>query len=594
MILQALKEYYDRKSADPASEIAPPGWEWKEIAYIIVLNADGEPVNVECTIEGSGKQKTTKRFLVPQSEKRAFGISAYLLWDTPEYTTGVYDESKYLKSKKTSQAIQERIALQHKAFVERVSKLGDVPDEGYLAVKRFLETPDKLQKLEALNNEHWTALKESGLFHAFRLAGTPGLVTDSPILRRAINEHRCTAETGTQITCLITGKNAVLQNLHSSIKGVWGGLPGGGTIVGFNSKAFCSYGKEQGKNAPIGEEAAFAFLTALNTLLGKNSQNRMQVGDASTIFWCSKDNHFENEFALPFTEPEKDDPDRNIKAVRSLFASIENGAYHEETDPTRFYVLGLAPNAARISIRFWTVATVEEMAIRIGQHFADLQITHGPKQPEVLSLFRLLVSTAVQGKSENIPPNLSGETMRAILNGTPYPTTLLQAVIRRIRAEHEVTYPRAAVIKAYLNRMIRTGQMDSLKNEKEINVTLDLTNMNIGYRLGRLFATLEKIQSEALPGLNATIRDRFYGAASGTPGSVFSNLMRLKNHHLSKLDNAGRRVNFERLLGEILSGVPGEFPGHLSLHDQGCFAIGYYHQMQDFFTKKENTTEVNK
>ena len=497
------------------------------------------------------------------------------------------------KSKTSPQSIQERIALQHKAFVKRVSELGDVPDEGYRAVMRFLAMPDKLQKLEALNNENWVALKESGLFHAFRLAGTAGIVTDSPVLRSTVNKQRHMIETGTPITCLVTGENAVLQKLHSSVKGVWGGLPGGGTIVGFNSEAFCSYGKKQGQNAPIGEDAAFAFLTALNTLLAKNSRNRMQVGDASTVFWCSKDNHFETEFASLLGEPEKDDPDRNIKAVRSLFASVENGAYHEETDPTRFYVLGLAPNAARISIRFWTVATVEEMAIRIRQHFEDLRITHGPKQPEVLSLFRLLVSTAVQGKSENIPSNLSGETMRAILTGTPYPTTLLQAVIRRIRAEHEVTYPRAAVIKAYLNRMIRTGQMDSLKHEKEINVTLDLTNMNIGYRLGRLFATLEKIQSEALPGLNATIRDRFYGAASGTPGSVFSNLMRLKNHHLSKLDNAGRRVNFERLLGEILSGVPGEFPCHLSLHDQGCFAIGYYHQMQDFFTKKDKVTETN-
>jgi CRISPR-associated protein Csd1 len=209
-------------------------------------------------------------------------------------------------------------------------------------------------------------------------------------------------------------------------------------------------------------------------------------------------------------------------------------------------------------------------------------MVHGPKYPQYLSLFRLLVSIATKEKSENIQPKLSGDLMKAILAGTPYPQTLLAAAIRRCRAEREVNYPRAAIIKAVLARSARYYQ----HFEKEVVMALDPDNTNIGYRLGRLFAVLEKVQEEAHPGINATIRDRFYGAASGTPAAVFPHLMKLKNHHLSKLENRGRAVNLERIIMEIVDGIS-DFPGHLSLQDQGRFAVGYYHQRQDFFTPKE-------
>jgi CRISPR-associated protein Csd1 len=222
------------------------------------------------------------------------------------------------------------------------------------------------------------------------------------------------------------------------------------------------------------------------------------------------------------------------------------------------------------------------MAERFRKHFNDIQIVHGPKDKDYLSIWRYLVATAVQGKSENIPPSLAGNTMRAILEGSPYPKTLLQATLLRTRAEREITYPRAALIKACLNRAIR---FTNPTHERELTVSLDITNAAIGYRLGRLFAVLEKIQERANPGINATIRDRFYGAASSTPVTVFGNLMRLKNHHLAKLDHVGERINYEKLIGEIMSGID-DFPTHLALDQQGRFAIGYYHQRQDFFTKK--------
>ncbi|MGB7541864.1 MAG: type I-C CRISPR-associated protein Cas8c/Csd1, partial [Burkholderiales bacterium] len=269
------------------------------------------------------------------------------------------------------------------------------------------------------------------------------------------------------------------------------------------------------------------------------------------------------------------------------YKSIDNGLIEKDEGKTRFFVLGLAPNAARIAIRFWHNATVADMATRVRQHFDDLAIVRAEFDPPYPTLFRLLVSVATQGKAENIPPNLSGELMRSVLAGLHYPQTLLAAAVRRIRAEHEVTYIRAALIKACINRATRYS---SPNIEEELKMSLDESNTNAGYRLGRLFAVLEKIQEEANPGLNATIRDRFYGAASSTPVTVFSTLLKLKNHHLSKLENRGRAVNLEKRIGEIMDGVA-DFPAQLPLSDQGRFAVGYYHQRQDFFKKHDTSNE---
>jgi len=573
MILQALKEYYDRKTEAADTDIAPPGWERKEIPYIIVIDKEGQPKDIQSTIEGTGKSKTTRKFLLPQSVKRTVGISSNLCWDSPEYALGVD-----LKGK------PDRTAQQHEAFKNRVAELGTVHDDGIVALKKFLDLPEKTQQLEQF--DEWENLKKSGAFLAFKLVGSKGIITDAPAVKKAVDQLSTTSSSDNTGICLITGEDDEIERLHAAVKGIWGGNTSGGTIIGFNLDAFCSYGKKQGDNAPVGKRAAFAFATALNTMLAKGSKNRMQVGDASTVAWASKETDFENWFISAFNESPKDNPDEGVAAVRAIYKSVESGAFHISGEESpRFYVLGLAPNAARISIRFWIVDTIEKIAVRIKEHFDDLCIVRPPQQPEYLSLFRLLVSTAVQGKSDNIPPNLGGDTMRSILEGLPYPATLLNAAIRRICAEREISYPRAAIIKAYLNRFYRFHQQPT--NFKELTVALDKTNTNSGYLLGRLFAVLEKIQEEALPGLNATIRDRFYAAASGTPASVFSNLMRLKNHHLSKLEHAGQRINMERLLGEIIAGIDKEFPSHLSLHDQGCFAIGYYHQRQDFYTKKQ-------
>ncbi|MDR1144608.1 MAG: type I-C CRISPR-associated protein Cas8c/Csd1 [Verrucomicrobiales bacterium] len=583
MILQALKSYYDRKAADADSGIAPPGWEWKEIAFVILLNADGEVVNLENTRQMVGKKEVAQSFLAPQSVKKTSGVAANLLWDNTEYVLGLPKERK--GDNKSREEREQRTLEQHTAFVEKIKNLPPPADgdEGMRALLKFLAKTDKVALLEKFGA--WQEMVSGSGNISFRLVADSGLLFERPAVREAVNALKQTAADGEKGLCLVTGSEEIIERLHPSIKGVWGAQTSGANIVSFNQTAFCSYGKEQGSNAPVGSLSAFVYTTALNHLLGKNSRQRLQVGDASAVFWSERSSELEDHLTDYFGEPVKDDPDRQTRAVAALYTSIENGSLLVKDDGTRFFVLGLSPNASRLAVRFWCVATVREMSVRIVQYFADIKIVHADHEPKTLSLFRLLVSTAVQGKSENIIPNLAGETMRAILNGTPYPATLLMAAVRRIRADHDISYPRVALIKACLNRPCENFQKNSTK---EMQVSLDIENKKIGYRLGRLFAALEKIQEEAQPGINATIRDRFYGAASGAPASVFSTLIKLSKNHLSKLgkEKPGREVWFEQLLMEIISEIS-DFPATLDLADQGRFAIGYYHQRSKLFEKKE-------
>ena len=564
MILQALKEYYDRKAADPDSGIAPLGWERKEIPYLIVLREDGSLVRIEDTQEKVGKKKRAKAFLVPQAVKRTVGVSANLLWDNVEYVTGVVCKGK-----------PERVAAQHQAFVERLTELAECPV--VKSICKFLATSGYQDKLASF--PEWKDAVEGCAFVSFMLLGETRPVFEMRDVVEKINSGKSSiADVPDGKICLVSGRRDVVAKLHPAIKGVQGTNTTGGNIISFNFPAACSFGKSQGENAPIGEQAAFEYTTALNTLLSKDSRQKMSVGDATAVFWSERKTNLEDEFIDLFGEPEKDNPDKGVAAVERLLASVRTGAFSPEDDTTRFYVLGLAPNSARISVRFWHNGTVAEMERRFADWFENLRIAHGPKEKEHLSLWRLLVSIAPLGKSENIPSNLAGAVMRSILEGTPYPATLLSSAILRIKAEHEVTYPRAKIIKAFINH--------NLNQERKLTVSLDRENTNIGYRLGRLFAVLEKVQEEANPGLNATIRDKFYASASSTPNAVLGNLMRLKNHHLGKLSQ-GRSIYFEKLLGEVIAEIP-FFPAHLSLDEQGNFAIGYYHQRQDFFTKKES------
>jgi CRISPR-associated protein Csd1 len=566
MILQALNDYYLRKQRDPdpANRLPPPGFEEKEIPFILEIDTTGRLLSLTDTRSGEGKQRSAQRFLVPQGVKKTSGVAANLLWDTAEYVLGVDLRDD-----------PERVAEQHAAFRARIARLPDETrrDAGIRAVVAFLDS-NPAPELEAL--PLWPEIRGGNPLMSFRLHGDDELVCQRPAVTSAVMIlHAGKPADG---VCLVTGERTTVERLHPAIKGVWGAQTSGANIVSFNLDAFNSYGKDQGANAPLGEPAAFAYTTALNRLLAKGSRQRMQVGDASTVFWADERHELENLFG----EVMRDDPERGSDALRAIYNAVESGRFTVGGTDTRFHVLGLAPNAARISIRFWETATALELARRIQAHFEDIRIVHAPHEPEHLSLFRLLTGIAVLSKADNIPPNLGGEVMRSILQGLPYPAALLTLAVQRCRAEQHPTYARAAVIKGYLNRLNRRKPI-----EREFLPMLDTTHPSPAYRLGRLFAVLEKIQEEASPGLNATIRDRYYGAASSTPVSVFTTLLRLKNHHLAKLGK-GRAVQMERLIGEIMEGLA-EIPRQLSLPDQGRFALGYYHQRQTFFTRSDRT-----
>ncbi|NLD94449.1 MAG: type I-C CRISPR-associated protein Cas8c/Csd1 [Fibrobacter sp.] len=584
MILQALKEYYDRKAADPNSDIAPEGFEKKELQFLIVIDENGKFIELEDTREKIGKKLLAKPFLLPRSLSRSGGKSyetTFLLWDHIGYVLGQPDTD--IKS-----------AKQHTTWLDSLKKLTSElkKDVGVKAIISFYENKEIANVIASSNFAECLKLTQCNM--AFRLSSDMMPIPCRPAVQNYVKQHqKCTDNTEEKSEtkddkygfCIVTGENGIISRIH-------GKTPidkDTKNLIGFQKNCgYDSYGKEQGYNAPIIKSTEFAYVTALNTLL--RSKQRIQIGDTTTVFWSEKKSTFENDFSMFFSEPPKDNPDEGTERIKELYKSVQNGAFINSSDISRFYVLGLSPNAARISVRFWQVGLVSEFAERIKIHFDDLAIVKPTKEPEFYSIWRLLVNIASQDKSENIPPNIAGDFMRAILNGTQYPATLLQAALRRIHSdtENRVKPVRAALIKAYLNRYHR---IHINPNHKEITMSLDTNQPSVGYQLGRLFATLEKIQEEANPGLNATIRERYYGSECASPVTVFANLMRLKNHHLAKIENRGRVKNLETLLGEIMGKLI-DFPAHLDLHEQGRFAIGYYHQRQEFFTKKEDV--INK
>lgn len=589
MILQALYDYYLRRQADadPARRLPAFGLELKEIGFILEVDDGGLLHAIIDTRQMSGKKKIGTSYLVPKGVKKTSGIAANLLWDNAEYVLALPDAKKMdlARSKGGADEYMARLVEMQQAFRDRISTLPELArgDAGLRGVLAFLDAKPAEQVARFAAHAEIAA---SNPVLTFRLIDDTALVCQrpgvAPHLVAAAPDGEATDEgDGSNAICLITGDTLRVERLHTAIKGVWGAQTSGANIVSFNLDAFNSYGKSQGANAPVSQAAAFAYTTALNALLARDSDQRVQIGDASTVFWAQKPDTLEHELAALLDGG--DNPDAHTQQVKALFDSVHSGGFTGARGENAFYVLGLAPNAARISVRFWHAAPLHVIAERIAAWFDDLSLVRGPNDPEFPSLFRLLTAVALQGKADNIPPSLGGDLIRSIFTGAPYPTTWLNAAVQRCRAEQQVTYMRAAAIKAYLNRSLTTSD----SQPREIQPMLDIESPSTAYRLGRLFATLEKIQEEASPGLNATIRERYYGAASSTPVAVFTTLMRLKNHHLAKIQSKGRAVNFEKLLAEIMSGIS-DFPVHMNLPDQGRFAIGYYHQRQDFFTKRES------
>lgn len=587
MILQALTQYYQRK-ADNGSDIAPQGFEYKQIPFIIVIDKDGNFVQLEDTRGADSKTKKGNSFLAPLASTRSGKNSAdvaNLLWDHYGYI--------FAHPKEDTDTAIVMANRQHQAFKQRINEvLTKTNDSGLKAVKEFLTNQTNIDLVK--NTDTWQqCLKIKGCNLTFRLQGETDLICQSKAIQSYIANQSNYAEDESNESsekgiCLITGNKDTIARLHQPIGGV-NAKPA--PFASINLDAFESYNKSQGYGFPVSEKGMFEYTTALNTLL--KSDNRFRIGETVAVCFSEKQSEFEDELALLFGDNvKKDNPDEFVNTVKNLFSSIHNGAYTKDDGTQKMYVLGLSPNVARIVVRFWYESTVADMAINIAQWFDDIRMVKGINSPypEYMPLLRLLCNLVFEGKSENLPPNLVADTTKAILNGGILPITLLQMAIRRNRAEQSVTYARASLIKAYLNRKIRFNCSKNTTKNKEITVSYDPNRQDIGYVLGALFATLEKVQEDSSESkINATIKDRYYGSASSTPLTVFATLIKLSQHHLSKISKIkpNRAVYFNRELGEIMNKID-EFPSHLNMEQQGLFAIGYYQKRQDFFVKKED------
>ena len=569
MILSALCDLQARLSKDPDSGMPRHGYSVEKIVFAIMLQSDGSYRFLDLREQNAKGKPAPRRMMVPAAVKRTTNPLPNFLWDKTSYTLGVDVPEKSAAAEKCFRVFCEAHFLALAA--------SEYP--AVLALCNFLRTwkPDSFFEWES----HQDFLGQNCVF-AWEATGEY-LHDIVPLPEQGQDE-----DSKGQQMCLVTGAWAPIARIHPAIKGIWGGQSAGGALVSFNCDSFTSYGKEQSYTAPVSQKVAQAYVAALNFLLNRENKRCIQIGDASTVFWAEKPCQAENilhnllggggknEDADSLTEKREDDA-RAAHQVKSLLTALRQGipvedALQDINAAVRFYILGLAPNAARIAIRFWLTTSFGELAENVGKHVRDIAIVpQYERQPEFLSLWQLLVDVAMQGKSENIVSPMASAVARAMLSGDHYPQSFYMAAINRIRSTREVTYQRASILKGCLVR----------NYNKEISQMLDATRTDVPYCLGRLFAVLEKTQQDALGNINSTIRDKYIGSASATPKVVFPQLLRLAQHHIAKSDYGGKS---ERVIESIMQHV-NVFPANLTNEEQGDFFIGFYHQRVANYTK---------
>jgi CRISPR-associated protein Csd1 len=575
--LAALVRAYDRMAA--RNEVPVFGYSMQSIGFLISLNEDGSVAGKPVDLRGGeGKKRIGRPTAVPQPVKRTSGIAPNFLWDKTAYVLGVTEgESK-------------RTAAEHEAFIKlHRDWLTGSNDEGLVALLRFLESWHSKRFAESGWPED---MKDQNVVFALERQRLDNIYVHDRPAARDLWAKLCTEGNGeAEAICLVSGEKAPVARLHPAIKGVWGAQSSGGSIVSFNLDAFTSYGHEQGDNAPVSETAAFAYTTSLNHFLERDSGHRVQIGDTSTVFWADASHAEAAAGAEEFFGAITGGDDEKIadRSVKIALEKIRGGTTSTDIIPNplegvRFYVLGLAPNAARLSIRFYLEDDFGVIARRYLEHVERLRIEPPPRE-STPSMWRMLVETAVLRKSENIQPNLAGEWLRAILSGAPYPATLLSTLIMRLRADHDVNALRVAMLKSVLMRNFNV----------EVPVALDPAYTDQGYLLGRLFALYEQVQMSALGRtVNATIKDKYYGAASAQPRKVFHLLESGSANHLSKIgkQKPGLKISLEKQIGAIMELMePGKdpFPTSLPSRSQALFGLGYYHQRNEFFRRAEKS-----
>ena len=579
MILKALYDYYNRCGDD----IVPMDMAYVDFYYSIVLDEKGNFIRLEPLGGDSGLPLLTFR-----PEERTSAPVPHCMGDHAGYILGL----KAVKAKENFDYAKEMTRNEKTltAFKKDVEYFFNIlPDNSFVQAIHAFYKKFSLETINAIKHDsHWVDFcKYLAKNITFSVIGINGYAaSDNEILQV---KKQSKSNENKKAVCLITGvKEKPVNTTYSSF--ILGGKSNAKLVAFQVNSGYDSYGKKMGLNAPISEEAEFKYTTALLKLLSKNSRNKFRIGDRSFIFWASSNSEAAEQTEgslfdlLGYTEEEGDDPNAKIEQVRKVFTAIYSGSLKTSLED-RFFILGLAPNSARIAVVYWSESSLREFAGKILQHFKDMEIIDTRKEGKpYMGIKDMLAAVTLSGKQSEATPNLPEAIVNSIFQGTPYPFTLFSACIRRIRAEsgsHDkkaIRIARMAIIKAYLNR--------TNSNNKKIEIMLDKSNTNQGYLCGRLFAVLDKIQVDANGG--SSIRERYMNAASATPASVFATIINLSSHHMEKLTNDGKKIFFEKMKQEIIDKIPASgFPAHLDLQDQGRFFIGYYHQRQEFFTKKE-------
>ena len=573
MILKALYDYYNR-----CGDLAPTGMEYKEISFLVVIDEEGNFKR----LERRGDAKNGQIFLVMKGVRSGTTPKPYLFWDNVEYVFDYCKEQADVQEETDEAAkkkLENKIAKTHAKNLALIEKFKEIANQfpQEIELRAVCDFYDK-GGLDAVKKDTlWPEVEKKPTVNvSFLVEGRTKIVAEDPCLQ----SFATSSDQGRKqkhSVCLITGEQCdpVATTTPTAIAG---GNPTGSRLVAFQvNSGYDSYGKSKGLNAPMSKDAEAAFTTALNRLLSKGSHNKFMLGNRSFVFWASSNDEASQKMEdglfelLGFSDESVDDTNAKIEEVRKVFKAISSGMLKTNLDD-RFYILGLAPNSARIAVVYWSETSLKEFAAKIEQHFSDMEIVDNRKERKPYMGLRNMLSTVTQsGKLSDVTPNLPESVAKSIFEGIPYPYTLFSSCIRRIRAEKgDIRITRAAIMKAYLNRLDE-------KNLKKITIMLDKQDHNPGYLCGRLFAVLENLQFAANG--QESIRASYMNAASSTPSAVFPTILKLSNSHYSKLakDKKGLAIFFDNQKKEIMAMIQ-DFPDTLGLSDQGRFFLGYYHQ----------------
>lgn len=580
-ILKALVDHYEDLLCE--GKVGRFGWSDSKITYALYLDEDGTLLDLISLREEV--QRGKKTFEVPQMiqlptpAKRSSSFLPNFMWDNSAYILGIDNKGNPERAADCFKAARD--------FHERL--LSPLKTSAANAVRAYFRSwdPEKAREHPAIQPILDDVI--SGCNFCF-IAGDQYAHEDLAI-RQAWQEHYEKSDDAEEGVCLVTGERTAIARLHPSIKGVPGGQATGTSLVSFNAPSFCSYDKEQGAVAPTGRYAAFAYGVALNHLIADREHANI-IGDTMILSWATGG---EPQYQEAFSGCIFGNGDEDNEMLGIIIHDLIDGKrvdYHERVlDPEKkFYVLGVTANAGRLVVRFFFENSFGRMLQSVEEHQRRMEIIAPSFDVrDSIPLWQILRETVNQKATDTSPqPELANRMANAIINNTPYPSTIVEAISIRIRADKEINRTRAAMIKAYY---LKNTHKDVPK--EVLTVALNPDSNSVPYNLGRLFSVLEDVQAKALPGLNATIKDRYFNGASATPGRVFPILVNLTQAHLHKIKSEGTRVYYAKLINEIMDNLGEEYPIRFNLAQQGAFQLGYYHQTQQRYIPRKKDEDAD-